>query len=179
MGSTLPHRRAQQRGATSQIDVCLTGSTGTDVLLNYDNTVTSCTGPNTLGLDPYQVMLIANPAVGSMNTAQETVNIQIGLVNGTNRPAASSSPWRTTGRAAPSRISRRMARRFRDIRAPPARPLWEPPSTSTRRDASPRPRRSSLTPRRAVRRSCSTPRASGCRPGVAPEAGFRGAGWGQ
>lgn len=73
-------------GATSQIDVCLTGSTGTDVLLNYDNTVTSCTGPNTLGLDPYQVMLIANPAVGSMNTAQETVNIQIGLVNGTKPP---------------------------------------------------------------------------------------------
>ncbi len=73
-------------GATSQIDLCLTGSTGTDVLLTYDNTVTSCSGPNNLGTDPYQVMLIANPAVGSSNTAQQTINIQIGLVNGTPPP---------------------------------------------------------------------------------------------
>ena len=73
-------------GATSQIDICLTGSTGTDVLLNYDNTVTNCSGPNDLGTDPYQVMLIANPAVGSANTKQQTINIQIGLVNGTPAP---------------------------------------------------------------------------------------------
>jgi hypothetical protein len=77
---------AQCTGATSQIDLCLTGSTGTDVLINYDNTVTSCSGPNALGTDPYQVMLIANPAVGSNNTAQQNINIQIGLVNGTKAP---------------------------------------------------------------------------------------------
>jgi hypothetical protein len=77
---------AQCTGATSQIDVCLTGSTGTDVLLDYDNDVTSCSGPEPLGTDPYQVMLIANPAVGSSNTAQQNINIQVGLVNGTPPP---------------------------------------------------------------------------------------------
>jgi Subtilase family len=77
---------AECTGATSQIDVCLTGSTGTDVLIDYDNDVTSCSGPNPLGTDPYQVMLIANPAVGSTNTAQQNINIQIGLANGTKAP---------------------------------------------------------------------------------------------
>jgi hypothetical protein len=77
---------AQCTGATSQIDVCLTGSTGTDVLLNNENTVTSCSGPNDVGKDPYQVMLIANPAVGSNNTAQQNINIQIGLAGGTKPP---------------------------------------------------------------------------------------------
>ncbi len=73
-------------GAVSQIDLCLTGATGSDVLLNYDNTVTSCSGPNSVGSDPYQVMIIANPAVGSNHTPSETINIQIGLVNGTIPP---------------------------------------------------------------------------------------------
>ncbi len=73
-------------GATSQIDLCLTGATGSDVLLNYDNTVASCSGANALGSDPYQVMIIANPAVGSNNTSPQTLNIQVGLVNGTPPP---------------------------------------------------------------------------------------------
>ncbi len=73
-------------GATSQIDLCITASTGSDVLLDYYNDVTSCSGANNLGTDPYQVMLIANPAVGSSNSAQVTINIQVGLVNGTKAP---------------------------------------------------------------------------------------------
>lgn len=73
-------------GASSQIDVCLTGATGSDVILNYDNTVTSCSGPNAVGSDSYQVMVIANPAVGSNNTEPTTIDIQIGLVNGTKAP---------------------------------------------------------------------------------------------
>ena len=73
-------------GATSQLDLCITGATGLTVLLNYDNTVQSCSDPNLLGADPYLVMLIANPAVGSANTAQQTINIQVGLVNGTKAP---------------------------------------------------------------------------------------------
>jgi hypothetical protein len=77
---------AQCTGATSQIDLCITGSTGSDVLLNYDNTVTSCSSPNPLGTDPYVVMLIANPAVGSSNTAQQTINLQVGLAGGTTPP---------------------------------------------------------------------------------------------
>ncbi len=72
-------------GATSQIDVCISGSTA-GVVLDYDNNVSSCSGPLTLGTDPYQIMLIANPAVGSSNTAQQTINVQVGLANGTPAP---------------------------------------------------------------------------------------------
>ena len=73
-------------GASSQIDVCLSGATGSDVLVNYDGNVTSCSGPNEIGADPYQVMIIANPATGSANTPQENINIEVGLANGTSAP---------------------------------------------------------------------------------------------
>jgi Subtilase family len=77
---------AQCTGATSNIDICITGSTGTDVLLDYDNDVTNCSGPSSSGNDPYQIMLIANPAVGSTNTTAVTINIQVGLANGSPAP---------------------------------------------------------------------------------------------
>lgn len=73
-------------GASSQIDVCLTGSSGSDVLINNDGSVTSCSGVNAIGADPYQVMIIANPATGGDSTPQENINIEIGLVNGTTVP---------------------------------------------------------------------------------------------
>jgi hypothetical protein len=73
-------------GATSQLDLCVTGSSGSDVLLNYGNQVTNCSGANPVGSDPYLIMLIANPAVGSSSTAEVTVNLQIGLVGGTKAP---------------------------------------------------------------------------------------------
>jgi hypothetical protein len=73
-------------GATSQIDVCITGSTGQDVVLNYDNDVVSCSGVNAVGADPYQVMIIANPSNATGNTAEININIQVGLANGTAAP---------------------------------------------------------------------------------------------
>ena len=73
-------------GATSQIDVCVTGAPAppTSVVLNLDgnyNTVT-CTGPNTLGADPEQVLLIGNPASNASPTGPATINLYIGLTNG-------------------------------------------------------------------------------------------------
>jgi hypothetical protein len=73
-------------GATSQIDLCITGSTGQDVVINYDNDVVSCSGPNAVGSDPYQVMIIANPSNATGNTNQININVQVGLVNGTVAP---------------------------------------------------------------------------------------------
>ena len=73
-------------GASSQIDVCLTGSSGSDVLVNNDGSVASCSGVNAIGADPYQVMIIANPATGSDNSSQENIDIEIGLVNGATVP---------------------------------------------------------------------------------------------
>jgi hypothetical protein len=72
-------------GATSQIDLCITGPTGPDVIIDYAGNTATCSGPNDTGTDSYQVMIIGNPANASGNTAAETVNLMVGLV-GTNAP---------------------------------------------------------------------------------------------
>lgn len=73
-------------GASSQIDVCITGATGGNVVINNDNNETSCTGPNAVGSDPYQILIVGNPANAAGNTAAQTVNITLGLANGTQAP---------------------------------------------------------------------------------------------
>ena len=74
-------------GATSHIDVCITSPSGGNQILNLDGEPVTCTGPNALGTDPVQVLIIANPAnSGVASTALETMNVQIGLVNGTGAP---------------------------------------------------------------------------------------------
>ena len=76
-------------GATSHIDVCITGASGTDIVEQYITNTgapVNCTGANPTGSDPYQVMIIANPANASGNTAAETLNIVVGLADGTAAP---------------------------------------------------------------------------------------------
>jgi hypothetical protein len=75
-------------GASSQIDVCVTGVSGTDTIVNgiTGNSVTTCTGPNPTGVDPLQILIIGNPANASGNTAPETLNLVIGLLNGSKAP---------------------------------------------------------------------------------------------
>lgn len=79
-------------GATSQIDVCVTSPSGGDQILNLNGDPATCTGPNAVGTgangsDPVQVLILANPAnSGVANTPIETMNLQIGLVNGTAAP---------------------------------------------------------------------------------------------
>jgi hypothetical protein len=73
-------------GATGGIDLCITGATGTDEIGQYNSDPTAgvnCSGPNTLGSDSYQVMIVANPANASGNTQAETLNLVVGLANGT------------------------------------------------------------------------------------------------
>jgi hypothetical protein len=67
-------------GSKNQIDVCVTGSGG-DVITNLNNATTTCSGPTTLGHDPVQIMLVANPANSSGNTMAENITIQVGLVS--------------------------------------------------------------------------------------------------
>jgi hypothetical protein len=66
-------------GATSSIDLCVTGGTGSDTIVNYDGDAATCTGLNATGVDPYQIMIIGNPANASGNTLQQTLNIAVGL----------------------------------------------------------------------------------------------------
>ena len=73
-------------GATSQIDVCVSGSTGVYTILNYDNDAVTCTGANQAGVDPVQILIIANPANASASTPQETLNLVVGLANGSAAP---------------------------------------------------------------------------------------------
>jgi hypothetical protein len=76
-------------GATSRIDLCVTGVSGTDTIIQLNGNVSTgstCTGANATGMDPVQVLIIGNPANASGNSAQETLNVQIGLASGSTAP---------------------------------------------------------------------------------------------
>lgn len=66
-------------GATSSIDLCVTGATGSTVITDYDGNAVSCTGANAVGVDPVQILIIGNPANATGNTAQQTLNFMVGL----------------------------------------------------------------------------------------------------
>jgi hypothetical protein len=69
-------------GATSSIDLCVTGGTGAVSITDYDGNAVSCTGPNSVGSspsDPYQIMIIGNPATASASTSVQNLNITVGL----------------------------------------------------------------------------------------------------
>jgi hypothetical protein len=72
-------------GATGQIDLCVMGVSGTDVIYddNLNTVPTSCTGPNALGVDPVQVLLVVNPATNANPSAQVNISIVVGLAGGT------------------------------------------------------------------------------------------------
>jgi hypothetical protein len=70
-------------GATSSIDLCISGGAGSDTITDYDGNAASCTGPNALGADPYQIMIIGNPANAAGNTKEQNLNIVVGLASNT------------------------------------------------------------------------------------------------
>jgi Subtilase family len=81
-------------GAQNQIDLCIQGATG-DIVnnLNPDGSLgtATCTGANATGVDPVQVMFVYNPANACANNAvcnspATTLNIVVGLVNGSAVP---------------------------------------------------------------------------------------------
>ena len=75
-------------GASSSIDLCVTGASGVTIT-DYDGNAVSCTGPNAVGVDPYQILIIGNPANAAGNTAQQSLNLTVGLAanaNGTKVP---------------------------------------------------------------------------------------------
>jgi hypothetical protein len=66
-------------GASSSIDLCITGGTGSDTITDYDGNPVSCTGANALGTDSYQIMIVGNPANAAGNTQQQNLNIVVAL----------------------------------------------------------------------------------------------------
>jgi hypothetical protein len=77
---------ASSSGATSQLDLCVSGASGSTLLMNLDGAPATCTGPNTIGADPVQILIIGNPANASGNTTAQTINVMIGLANATVAP---------------------------------------------------------------------------------------------
>ncbi len=73
-------------GATSHLNLCVTSTSGTDTIINYSGNTASCTGANATGKDPVQILIISNPANAAAATAPETVNITVGLADGTQAP---------------------------------------------------------------------------------------------
>jgi hypothetical protein len=73
-------------GASSEIDLCITGGTGSDTITDNDGNAVSCTGPNKVGADAYQLMFIGNPANASGRSAQQNLDIVVGLAGGTTAP---------------------------------------------------------------------------------------------
>jgi len=88
-------------GATSRIDVCVTGATGVYTIQDYDGNDVTCTGANAAGVDPVQILIIANPANATASTPAETLNLQIGLAGGTTAPGRVIVAVQTDGQAAP------------------------------------------------------------------------------
>jgi hypothetical protein len=73
-------------GASSHLNLCVTSTGGTDTITNYQGASTSCTGANSTGSDPVQIMIISNPANAAGVTALETIKIAVGLADGTAPP---------------------------------------------------------------------------------------------
>ncbi len=73
-------------GATSAIDLCVTGGSASDLVLDLDGNPVACTGPSQIGGDPVQVLIIGNPANAGGNSAAETINVSIGLAAGSPAP---------------------------------------------------------------------------------------------
>lgn len=72
-------------GASSHLDLCVTGS-GNDQIINLAGTAKTCTGPNSTGADPVQILIVSNPANAPAVTPPETINVSIGLADGTMAP---------------------------------------------------------------------------------------------
>jgi Subtilase family/Putative Ig domain len=73
-------------GASSSIDLCISGAPTGAIVVNLDGSSVTCTGPNATGTDAVQVLIIGSPANATAASQQTTVTFQIGLANSTPAP---------------------------------------------------------------------------------------------
>jgi hypothetical protein len=80
-----PYYTGTNTGATSHLNLCVTGS-GTDQIIDLQGSQETCTGANSTGADPVEILLVSNPANATTRTAPEQINILVGLADGTTAP---------------------------------------------------------------------------------------------
>jgi hypothetical protein len=81
-----PYYTGAGTGASSHLNLCVTNATGSDQIINLDGTAVTCTGANSTGDNPDLILLISNPANAAAATKAETINVVIGLADGTTAP---------------------------------------------------------------------------------------------
>ncbi|MFZ0008856.1 MAG: S8 family serine peptidase, partial [Steroidobacteraceae bacterium] len=70
-------------GASSEMDLCVTGASSAITVVNLDGDSQTCTGPNDTGTDPVQILIVGNSAAATSNTTQQTIDLIVGLYGGT------------------------------------------------------------------------------------------------
>ncbi len=70
-------------GASSEMDLCVTGANASTTVVNLDGNPTTCTGPNQTGSDPVQILIVGNSAAATSNTSAQTIDLIVGLYGGT------------------------------------------------------------------------------------------------
>ncbi len=70
-------------GASSEMDLCVTGANASTTVVDLDGNPQTCTGENATGTDPVQVLILGNSAAATSNTAAQTIDLIVGLYGGT------------------------------------------------------------------------------------------------
>ena len=74
-------------GATSALDLCVNGIPGDDqVDFAASTTAVNCSGPNTIGADPVDLLIIGNSAAASGPSPAMSFTVSIGLASGSAAP---------------------------------------------------------------------------------------------
>jgi subtilisin family serine protease len=92
-------------GATSQIDLCVTGATAGFYITNNDGGTATCTGLNATGGDSYQLLVVGNPADATANTAATDLDVVVGLGASSHAPNRILVAVETDGQTTPAPIS--------------------------------------------------------------------------
>lgn len=91
-------------GASSHINVCVTGATGNYLIVDNDGNSVTCSGVNASGVDPVQILIIGNPASAASSTSQQVLGLVIGLADGTPAPGRFIVSVQTDGQTNPPPI---------------------------------------------------------------------------
>jgi hypothetical protein len=92
-------------GAQNQVDLCVIGAPNTFIVQDYAGSNTNCTGLNSIGSDPVQVIILGNSAAATADTAQVSLNVVVGTASLTNAPGRLIVSVETDGQTSPVPIA--------------------------------------------------------------------------